>query len=62
MADFFFPDYVLEQLATFGGVSLRPMFGVHGLFKGGVIFGLISDGELYFKTDESNRADFEAKK
>ena len=62
MADFFFPDYVLEQLASFGGVSSRPMFGGNGLFKGGVLFGLISGGELYFKVDEANRADFEAKK
>ncbi len=62
MADFFFPDYVLEQLAAFGGVTLRPMFGGHGLFKGGVMFGLISNGELFFKIDDSNRPDFEAKK
>ena len=62
MADFFFPDYVLEQLAAFGGVSARPMFGGNGLFKGGVMFGLISDGELYFKIDDVSRADFEAKK
>jgi DNA transformation protein len=62
LPDVFFPDYVLEQLAAFGGVTVRRMFGGHGLFKGGVMFGLISDGELYFKVDESNRADFEAKK
>ena len=38
------------------------MFGGNGLFKGGVMFGLISDGELYFKVDDESRADFEAKK
>jgi len=62
LPDVFFPEYVLEQLTAFGGVTARRMFGGHGLFKGGVMFGLISDGELYFKVDESNRADFEAKK
>ena len=62
MADVFFPDYVLEQLAAFGGVTSRPMFGGNGLFKSGVMFGLISDGELYFKVDDANRADFTAKK
>ncbi len=62
MADFFFPDYVLEQLAAFGSVTSRPMFGGNGLFKAGVMFGLISDGELYFKVDDESRADFEAKK
>ena len=62
MADVFFPDYVLEQLAPFGGVTARAMFGGNGLYKGGVMFGLISDGELYFKVDDVNRPDFEAKK
>jgi DNA transformation protein and related proteins len=62
VADFFFPDYVIEQLAAFGSVTSRPMFGGNGLFKGGVMFGLINDGELYFKVDDTSRADFEAKK
>ncbi len=62
MADVFFPDYVIEQLGAFGGVSARPMFGGNGLYKAGVMFGIIFDGELYFKVDGSNRADFEAKK
>jgi DNA transformation protein len=62
VADVFFPDYVLEQLAPFGGVSARPMFGGNGLFKRGLMFGLITGGELFFKVDDSNRADFEARK
>lgn len=62
MADLFFPDYVLEQLSGVGGVGMRRMFGGAGLFKSGLMFGIISDGELYFKVDDSNRADFEAKK
>ncbi len=62
MADVFFPDYVVEQLQNFGAVSARPMFGGHGLYKSGVMFGLIAEGELFFKVDDENRADFEAKK
>jgi len=62
VGDVFFPDYVIGQLATFGGVSARPMFGGAGLFKGGVMFGLIAEGELYFKIGDTNRADFEAQK
>lgn len=62
MPDIFFPDYVLEQLASFGSVSARPMFGGTGLYKGGVIFGLIYDGELFFKVDDSTRADYQARK
>jgi DNA transformation protein len=62
VGDIFFPDYVLEQLSAFGGVAVRRMFGGAGLFKAGLMFGIISEGELYFKVDDSNRADFEAKK
>jgi len=62
VADVFFPDYVLEQLTAFGGVAARRMFGGSGLFKSGVMFGLIADGELYFKVDDTNRPDYEAKK
>lgn len=60
MADIWFTDYVLEQLASFSGVTARRMFGGQGLFKGGLMFALIADGELYFKVDDSNRPDFEA--
>ncbi len=62
MADIWFTDYVLEQLALFGGVTARRMFGGEGLFKGGLMFALIADGELFFKVDDSNRPDFEAVK
>jgi DNA transformation protein len=62
MADVFFHEYVLDQLAPFGGIVPRAMFGGIGLFKGGVMFGLIADGELFFKVDDANRADFEARK
>ena len=62
MADVFFPDYVIEQLGAFGSVSARPMFGGNGLYKAGVMFAIIFDGELSFTVGDSNRADFEAKK
>ena len=62
MADVFFPDYLIEQLAPFGRVTSRPMFGGNALYKSGVIFGIIFDGEVYFKVDDANRADYEAKK
>ena len=62
MADVFFPDYVTEQLTTFGAVTTRPMFGGNGIYKSGMMFAVIFDGELYFKVDDNNRADFTAKK
>ncbi|MSR76364.1 MAG: TfoX family protein [Candidatus Ryanbacteria bacterium] len=41
------------------GISSRGMFGGWGIYKDGVFFALIADGRLYFKVDDSNRADFE---
>ncbi len=53
-------DYVREQLAQVAPVTTRPMFGGLTFFHDGRAFALISGDRLYFKTDESNRADFEA--
>jgi DNA transformation protein len=53
--------YVLEQLAGLGQVSPRRMFGGVGLFHRERIFGLIARDTLYFKVDDSNRRDYEAR-
>jgi DNA transformation protein and related proteins len=62
MPDPSFKDYVLDQLRDVGGVGARAMFGGFGIYKGGVMFGLIAADELYFKVDDSNRPDYEARK
>jgi DNA transformation protein len=62
MADASFKDYVVDQLSSFGGVGARAMFGGFGLYKAGVMFGLIANDELYFKVDETNRAEYETRK
>ena len=54
-------DYVLEQLAGLGHVSQRRMFGGVGLYSGELFFGLIDDDTLFFKTDESNAAEYQAR-
>ena len=54
-------DYVLEQLAALGDVSTRRMFGGVGLYSREVFFGLIDDYTLFFKTDESNAAEYQAR-
>ena len=51
-------DYALELLEPMGAAG-RSMFGGFGLFLDGVMFGLIADDVLYFKTGEANRADYE---
>ena len=55
-----FLDYVLEQLEPLGDVTSRRMFGGAGLYRDGLIFGLVSGDAVYFKTDEANLADYEA--
>ncbi len=53
-----FADYVVEQLSSWGDVSVRRMFGGAGLYRDGTIFGLIADDVAYLKVDDSNRDDF----
>jgi DNA transformation protein and related proteins len=54
--------YVLEQLEQLGGVSSRRMFGGAGLYSDEFFFGLIMDDVLYLRVDDSNRADYTARR
>ena len=55
-----FIDFLLEQMAGFAPVSVRRMFGGAGLYRDGVMFGLVDDDALYLKVDDTNRGDFES--
>ena len=55
-----FSSFLIEQMAGFGDVSLRPMFGAAGIYRDGVIFAILADDVLYFRVDEATRGDFEA--
>jgi DNA transformation protein len=52
--------HLVDLLRRWAPVSARRMFGGHGLFRGGIMFALVSDETLYLKTDAGNRPDFEA--
>ena len=54
-------QYVLEQLAGLGHVTPRRMFGGIGLYHEERFFGLIAGDTLYFKANDSNRGDYEAR-
>lgn len=41
-----------DKLAPFGPVTVRKMFGGHGVFYQGLMFGLIADPDLYLKVDD----------
>jgi len=53
-----FAAFVCEQLAPLGRITLRRMFGKHGVFCDGVMLGMVRDNTLYFRVDEQNRAVF----
>ena len=56
-----FRDFALEQLGRSAHVTARSMFGGVGVYAEGVFFALMDDDTLYFKVDDSNRPDFEAR-
>lgn len=52
--------FLEELFAPMGGVSLRRMFSGHGVFRDGLMFGLVIADVLYLKADDANRPAFEA--
>ena len=46
------PESIRELFSPYGTVSVRRMFGGHGVFADGMMFALESDGELYLKADD----------
>ncbi len=46
-----FRDFILDQLSSVGNLSYRKMFGSTGIYCDGEFFAIISDGELYLKTN-----------
>ncbi len=54
-------EFVLEQLGAVAPVSAKSMFGGVGIYSEGFFFALLDDDTLYFKVDESNQGDFEAR-
>jgi DNA transformation protein and related proteins len=55
-----FKDFVIEQMAGFGPVSVRRMFGGGGIYSDGLMFAVVDDDVLYLKVDDENRAPFDA--
>jgi DNA transformation protein and related proteins len=60
MAESGFTDYVLDQLRPWAPVAARRMFSAQGLYRAGTMFALVRAETLYFRTDDSNVADFTA--
>jgi DNA transformation protein len=44
----------------FGPIAVRRMFGGEGIFVDDLMIGLVDDEQVYLRTGDGNRADFEA--
>jgi DNA transformation protein len=53
-----FAEFLREQLAPLGPVTMRRMFGKTGVFCDGFMLGMVRDNTLYFRVDNANRAAF----
>jgi DNA transformation protein len=53
-----FAEFLREQLAPLGRVTMRRMFGKTGVFCDGLMFGMVTDNMLYLRVDGDNRTTF----
>lgn len=54
------PDEIHELFAGIGPVTIRRMFGGQGIYRDGVMFGLVARGDLYLKADATSSPAFVA--
>ncbi len=52
--------HIVDLLRGWSPVDARRMFSGYGLFRDGLMFGIIIRDVLHFKTDDDNRGDYEA--
>ena len=53
-----FAEFLREQLAPLGRVTMRRMFGSTGVFCDGIMLAMVSGNTLYFRVDDGNREAF----
>ena len=53
-----FAEFLREQLAPLGRITMRRMFGKTGVFCDGVMFGMVTENTLYLRVDDENRETF----
>ena len=56
-----FVTYVVDLMQSIGPVRAKSMFGGHGIFLEGLMFGLIADSVLYLKVDKETEIEFKAR-
>ncbi len=53
------PEFIRELFSQFRPVIVKRMFGGAGIWSEGLMFGLVFDGAIYLKVDETSIPDFE---
>ncbi|MGH6968698.1 MAG: TfoX/Sxy family protein [Stellaceae bacterium] len=53
-------EHIVDLLRGWSQVDAKRMFSGHGLFRAGLMFGIVIRDVPYFKTDDGNRGDYEA--
>lgn len=53
-------DWLIEQLASLGGIRAKAMFGGFGLYCDELFFAIVADDVLFVKVDDTSRLAFEA--
>jgi DNA transformation protein and related proteins len=53
-----FAEFLRDQLAPLGRITVRRMFAKTGVFCDGFMLGMVRDNTLYFRVDEQNRTAF----
>ncbi len=53
-----FAEFLREQLAPLGRITMRRMFGKTGVFCNGLMFGMVTNDTLYVRVDDHNREVF----
>jgi len=55
-------EELVTKLSPIGGISSKKMFGGHGIFHDGKMFGIIdSKGRAFFRVNAATASDFEKK-
>lgn len=56
-----FVTYVVDLMQSIVPIRAKSMFGGHGIFLDGLMFGLVADSILYLKVDKETENEFKAK-
>ncbi len=55
-----YKSYIEEQFLAFGEVDFKKMFGGYGIFREGIMFAMISPGDIFrMRADDKNVGDYQ---